>query len=392
MPLFKKRAMEIISRAGIDAVVGTSPANVYYMTDYNSLAMELSSGLQSYALLPLDGDPAIIAPLNEVDLVTESDSWVKDIYYFGALNINVAKGAKVTDVTKRIIESTSHETYDTPCDGLTIAVTKRGLSKKKIAVDLNNLSPLRWEQMHRNLPDVNFVDGTELLNEIRAVKTPEEVERIQRATEITEKAMEDALEIAQPEIMEIDLAGMFNYSITEDGGHVTLDHIGFGERSAYPNPVPTTLKSKKGDLIRFNLGASWGHYNGNVTRTAALGQASPEAEKRLTAVVDAQEAAFDVIKPGVPISEIYVAAEKELAKIGVKEYSANLGHSIGIECNEHPLVTKGMGFNIEEGMVLNIDIPYLELGWGGIELEDTLLVTKKGFKLLTNTERTVYLL
>ena len=128
--------------------------------------------------------------------------------------------------------------------------------------------------MHRNLPDVTFVDGTELLNEIRAVKTPEEVERIQRATEITEKAMEDALEIAQPEIMEIDLAGMFNYSITEDGGRVTLDHIGFGERSAYPNPVPTTLKSKKGDLIRFNLGASWGHYNGNVTRTAALGKAS----------------------------------------------------------------------------------------------------------------------
>jgi Xaa-Pro dipeptidase len=192
--------------------------------------------------------------------------------------------------------------------------------------------------------------------------------------------------------MEIDLAGMFNYSITEDGGHVTLDHIGFGERSAYPNPVPTTLKSKKGDLIRFNLGASWGHYNGNVTRTAALGKASPEAEKRLTAVVDAQEAAFDAIKPGAPISDIYMAAEKELTKIGVKGYASNLGHSIGIECNEHPLVTKGMGFSIEEGMVLNIDIPYLELGWGGIELEDTLLVTKKGFKLLTNTERTVYLL
>ena len=392
MPIFKERAKEIIGRTGVDAILATSPANVYYITDYNSLAMELSSGLQSYALLPLDGEPAIIAPINEVDLVAESNSWVKDIYYFGTLNINVAKNAKVTDTTRKIVDATKLETLDTPCDSLTIAITKRGLAKKKIAVDLNNLSPRRWDQMHKNLPDVEFVDGTELLNEIRAVKIPEEVERIQRATEITEKAMEDALEIAQPEIMEIDLSGMFNYSITEDGGHVTLDHIGFGERSAYPNPKPTTLQSKKGDLIRLNLGASWSHYNGNVTRTAALGKASAEAEKRLTAIVDAQEAAFDIIKPGATISEIYLAAENELAKAGLKGYNSNLGHSIGVECNEYPLVTRGMGTRVEEGMVLNIDIPYLELGWGGIELEDTVLVTKKGFKLLTNTERTIYLL
>jgi Xaa-Pro aminopeptidase len=381
-----------MERAGVDAILAASPANVFYVSDYYSTGMQLGCGTQGYALLPIDAEPALMAPLSEADLVAESRSWIKDIHWYGCLKVNTSGNPKTSEITQTIIEATKAKAEQTPCDSLVIAATSRGLAKKTIAVDSRGVNPLRWENIKRNLPDAKIVDGSALLDEIRAVKTFEEIELLKKAVEITEKSMEDALEIAQPDIMELDMSKMYSYSVAEDGGMVTSDHIGFGERSAYPNPIPTTLQLTKGDLIRMSLGASWGHYNGNVTRTAVMGETSPEVEKRLKTVIDAQEAAFDSARPGATFGDVYASAQKELEKGGVKECSMSLGHCIGAEANERPWVGPGDKTKIEEGMVLNIDVPFLDLGWGGIEMEDAIVVTKKGLRLLTNTERTIYLL
>jgi acetyltransferase-like isoleucine patch superfamily enzyme len=117
-----------------------------------------------------------------------------------------------------------------------------------------------------------------------------------------------------------------------------------------------------------SLGATWGHYHGNVTRTAALGKVSTEAEKRLKIVIDAQEAAFDAAKPGVTFGDVYNAAQKELEKGELRECSMSLGHCIGADLNERPLVSPGDKTLVEEGMVLSLDVPYLDLGWGGLEI------------------------
>lgn len=376
----------------MEAVIAASPANVFYVSDYFSTGMQLGSGTQGYALLPLDGEPALIAPITEADLVFESNTWIKDLFWYGCLKVNSSKNPKSSEVTKSIEMATEADSKQTPCDSLVVAVTNRGIAKKTLAIDSFGINPIRWETIKKNLPDAKIINGSKLLSEIRAVKIPEEITRIQRATEITEKSMEDALEIAQPGIMELDMGQMYNYSVAEDGGRVTYDNIGFGERSAYPNPTPTAQPLEKGALIRLNLGATWNHYHGNVTRTAAVGKTTAVTEKRLKAVIDAQEAAFDLIKPEAKISDLYKAAQLELEKAGLKECTMNLGHCIGTECNEQPWISPSSETILEEGMVLNVDIPYLDLGWGGIELEDTLLVTKKDPRLLTNTERTLYLL
>jgi Xaa-Pro dipeptidase len=392
MPLNKERAKQVMERAGVDALLATSPANVFYISDYYSAGMQLGCGTQGYALISLDAEPVLIAPLSEADLVAESRSWIGDIQWYGCLKVNATGNPKSSDITQAIIKATKAKAEQTPCDSLVIAATKRGLAKKTIAVDSQGVNPVRWENIKRNLPDAMIVDGSALLQEIRAVKTFEEIELIKKAVEVTEKSMEDALEIAQPDIMELDMSKMYSYSVAEDGGTVVSDNIGFGERSAYPNPIPTTLQLRKGDLIRMSLGAAWDHYNGNVTRTASMGKPSTEVEKRLKTVIDSQEAAFDSCRPGATFGEVYAASQRELEKGGVKECSMSLGHCIGAEANERPWICPGDKTRIEEGMVVNIDVPFLDLGWGGIEMEDTVVVTKKGLRLLTNTERTIYLL
>jgi len=377
-------------RAGIDALVAASASNVYYVSDYYSEGTALGCAMQGYGLLPLDGEPALVAPLSEADLVVESRTKIRDVLYYGCLNAGISKNSG-SDVTKGIIAATREKAERTPCESLAKVVAARGLTKKTIAVD-GGISPETWEQIKKGLPDARLVDGTKLLSIIRAVKTPEEVEAIARATEITEKSMEDALEIAQVGIAELDLAQMFSYSVAEDGGRVTLTFFGAGERSAYPNPIPTTYQLAKGDLMRMRLGSTVSHYNGIVSRTAAIGQPDAEAEKRLKTVIDAQEAAFDAVRPGAKIGEVYAAVKRALGSHGIGECSESVGHCTGIDCVEGPTVGPEEEALVEEGMVLSVDVPYLELGWGGIQLADTVLVTKKGLRFLTATERTLYVL
>ena len=392
MPLNGERAYELMQSRGVDAIVASSNENVYYVSDYWSIGKQLGCGVEAYALLPLESEPALIAPLKEADLVVDSGSWIGDLRFFGPSNIKLGSPEAPTEQTERLIKI--HESTRSESDGATAllkVLEEKKLTGSTIALDSSSMPPGLFDLIRSRLPEARIVDGSSLLSEIRLVKTGPEIDCIRRATEITEKSMEDALEIARSEIMEIDLAGMYAYSVAYDGGRVSQNMIGFGKRSAYPNPVPSDLEAARGDIIRMTLGCRLLHYHSNISRTAVIGRAPARVKKVWEAVQNAQDAALRAIKPGARLSEIHAAAAKELDSAGVSG-SPSFGHGLGVECNERPWIEAGGDGELLEGMVLNVDIPYLELGWGGVQLEDTVLVTKDSFELLTNTDRTLYLL
>lgn len=393
MPLNRERAYQTMGNRGVDAVIASSPENIYYISDYWSLGQQLRRGTQAYALLPVDGDPAVVAPFEEADLIVDSQTWIGDVRFYGALNVEVAQPSEASEQTQRLIDLyRAAEPEADGVDALLRALEDRGLVRGVLALDTSGISPRLFGVLQERLPDAKFFEGSDLLREIRLIKTGEEVARIRRSTEITEKSMEDALEIARSGIMEIDLAGMFGYSVAYDGGWGTHNLIGFRERSAFPNPIPSTLEAHRGDTIRMTLGCTWRHYHSNISRTAVIGRPKAKVENRWEAVVSAQGAALDEVRPGAKLSEIYAAAERELESAGLKCFSASFGHGLGVECDEPPWIRKGSGGELQEGMVVNLDVPYLELGWGGVQIEDTVLVTAEGFKLLTRTDRTLYIL
>lgn len=393
MPLNRERAYKLMRDRGVDAVVASSPENVYYISDYLSLGQRLRCGTQAYTILPLEGDPAIVAPINEVDLIVESSSWITDVSFYGLFNTEIHQSNEFSEQTKRLIDIySSAELEDDAISALARVLKEKSLTSGVLALDTSRISATLFKLLNRELPDVKIVEGTDLLHEIRLIKTEEEVARIRKATEITEKSMEDALEIARPEIMEVDLAGMFEYSIAYDRGQVTLNLIGFGERSSYLHPIPSPLEAGRGDTIRLTLGCKWHQYHSNISRTAVIGRPRSKLKKLWEAVITAQDAALDTVKPGIKVSDVYALAEKELRTADLKQINATFGHGLGVECMEKPIISKDEDMALMEGMVLNIDIPYLELGWGGVQLEDTILVTDDGFELITNTERTLYLL
>jgi len=393
MPLNKERAYEIMKSRGIDAIIASSLENVYYISDYWSLGQKLRCGVQAYAVMPVDGDPAIVAPLDEVDLIVDSETWIEDVNYYGSLDIDVAESDEVSEQTRRVIDL--YVAADPEADAVSALfkiLEERGLTSGVLALDVSSVSPGFFNMLQQKLPDVKLVGAVDLLQEIRLIKTSMEVERIKRSTEITEKSMEDALEIARSDITELDLAGMFEYSVAYDSGRVTHNLIGFRERSAFPHPIPTIFPAKRGDTIRMTLGCTWLHYHSNISRTAVLGRPPSQIRKRWEAVLNAQRAALDEVRPGAKLSDVYAAAEKELKDAGLKSFNASFGHGLGVECNERPWIERGSDGELIEGMVINIDVPYLELGSGGVQIEDTILVTSDGFELLTKTERDLYIL
>lgn len=392
MPLNKTRAYELMKSQGVDAIIASSLENVYYVSDYWSLARQLQCEVQAYALLPLNDEPSLIAPISEADLVLDSWTWIKDVCFFGQPNLKIPESETGSEETQRLIRFYAEANrLDDPLDALLKNITDKKLSEGVLAVEMTG-TPQFYEMLKNKLPDAKIVDGAGLLREIRKIKTKDEIEVIERATEITEKSMEDALEIARSDISELDLASMFEYSVAYDGGRVTYNLIGFRERSAYPNPIPSPFEAHRGDLIRLILGCSWRHYHSNISRTAVIGNAQPIVKKRWNIVLKTQEKVLEKVKPGTLLSELYTVAEKELSSGGFKPPCISFGHGLGVECNEKPLIEKGNDERLLEGMVLNIDIPLLELGWGGLQVEDTIVVTEKGYKLLTKTDRSLYIL
>ena len=393
MPLNGERAFEVLQREGVDTLIATSTENIYYVSNYWSLGKMLGCGVEAYAVLPIKGAPAVVAPFSEADLLVENQTWIEDLKLYGEPKANVGETSEPTEETELVMNlHKAAEPQGSGTEALLKALEDNGLSGGVIALDTSGLTPTLYEALKSKLQGEKLVDGAELLREIRLVKTEGEVARIKRATEIAEKSMEDALEVARDEITELDLAGMYAYSVAYDGGYVTQNLIGISGRSAYPHPIPTDQAAQRRDLVRFTLGCTWDHYHSNVSRTAVIGKPLAKAQRRWEAVIAAQDAAFDAIEPGAKASDIYAAAAKELDNAEAEKYTSCIGHGLGIECNEAPLISKGGDAELLEGMVVNIDIPVLELGWGGIQLEDTILVTGDGFELLTSTERTLYLL
>ena len=379
-----------MAERGVEALIATSPQNVYYVADYWSKGLELGAS-EAYAILPLDGDPLLIAPVEEIDLIAEGEALFESLYLYGPPSFEVSTDwmAERTGEILSLLES-SKIYVDAPS---ALSAALRDMNPvKRIALDSSGLTIQGFEAMERRLGDVEVVEGLGLLREMRMVKTPVEVEMLRRATEVLEKAMEDALEIISSGVSEVEASGMFRYSLASDGGVETLTLLGFGERSSYPNPIPSTLEAARGDVIRLRLGCTLSHYHSRVSRTAILGRPGKELRGVWETILSAQDAAFEALEPGASASEVYGRAERALREGGLRGLGLSIGSGIGLEAYEPPRIERGGDEELLEGMVISIDVRYLKLGSYGVELEDIYHITGDGAEPLTRTSRELYLL
>jgi Xaa-Pro dipeptidase len=393
----KERVLRIMKKYGVEVLVASMPENVTYLTDFWSISHWLLKGTQTYAVFPADEKiaPYIVTTMSDLDLAAiQDDCWIREFVTFGKFFIEAPPQNALSPSEQRLKElfSVSKRREDAG-SALAESLAERGLACGKIAVDEMNIPSPLYRTIQDKLPGAKIIQGYALLREIRAVKTPEEITRLEKSVEITENAFHQAIQSIREGIREVEIAQVFNTAIAEQGGIPVLACIGAGYRSAFPNVQASDYQIMKGDLIRFDIGCTYKNYYSDTARIAIWGKPSEKQRTYYQAIKEGENRALSRIRPGVQAAEVFNEAIKGVRQAGIPHYQrSHVGHGIGIECYDPPFLNPSSGHILEEGMVVNVETPYYELGFGGVQVEDTLVVTKNGYRMLTKADRNLFIL
>ncbi len=224
----------------------------------------------------------------------------------------------------------------------------------------------------------------------RMVKSAAEITLIRESVNINSQAFERGLKHFRPDMTESDLAAELDYQQRLAGAEKpAFDTIvASAERSALPHAHPTGTKLPRNGLLLIDMGSFRRGYASDMTRTVHIGRASAKVRTLYKAVLEAQLAAIDAVKPDVTTGRVDRAARAVLQKYGFeKAFVHSTGHGLGLEIHEPPRIGKRDKTRLCAGMAITIEPGvYLE-GMGGIRIEDTVLVTASGCEILTPTPK-----
>jgi Xaa-Pro aminopeptidase len=164
--------------------------------------------------------------------------------------------------------------------------------------------------------------------------------------------------------------------------------ITFGTRTALPAAPPSERALRGGDLVRLDVGCVWQDYHADVTRTAVMGAPTARQEAVFDAVAAGLEAALAAVRPGAIAGEIFTSTVAAVRAAGLPQYDRHhVGYGIGLDARESPILAPGRIAALEQGMVLRVETPYYEHGWGGAQLKETVLVTQSGSRVMNRSRR-----
>jgi Xaa-Pro aminopeptidase len=221
---------------------------------------------------------------------------------------------------------------------------------------------------------------------LRIKKDPDEIKALREAGNLVARGFNHIKKIARPGMRECDLAADFESFIKKNGAIKTsFDSIvAFGENAAYPHYITGNRILRKNDIVLCDIGALVDGYCSDLTRTFFLGSISPLGRTVYDTVARAQRLSIEAVKPGVKSAQIDRIARDEIERAGYgPRFIHSTGHGVGVEIHEAPGVGPASTEVLEPGMIITVEPGIYLQGWGGVRIEDTLLVTDNGYEILT---------
>lgn len=240
------------------------------------------------------------------------------------------------------------------------------------------------------MPQVSWEDISTEIEEIRMIKNSLEIANIERAEAIGDLAFHKILNFIKPGVTEKEVAMELERIMQVNGAIGTsFDTIvASGTNSSMPHANVTDKEIEYGDFVIVDFGCKFEGYCSDMTRTIVVGKANDEQRKIYQTVLDAQRAALEVIREGMICSEVDKVARDWIAKEGFKEYFGHaLGHSVGLEIHEAPTFSVKCDRVLEENMIMTVEPGIYLPGFGGVRIEDLILVTKEGYRNLTYSRK-----
>jgi Xaa-Pro aminopeptidase len=255
-------------------------------------------------------------------------------------------------------------------------------------------------EMYRRL-DESLPKGAKLkpigpvIEKLRMIKTDAEIARIRRSVLTNSEAFEKATRSIRPGARESAIAAEIEYHMRKLGAQKAAFEtiVAIGSRTALPHAQPTARKLGNDELLLIDMGACQDGYMSDMTRVLFMGRPSRRLRGMYNAVLKAQLAAIDAVRPGVTAAHVDGAARRVLETEGLgKEFVHSTGHGLGLEIHEGPRLGRLDKTKLEPGMAITIEPGAYIRDFGGIRIEDTVLVTKHGCEILTPTSKELRLL
>jgi Xaa-Pro dipeptidase len=363
--------------SGLEALLLWKDENVRYLT---SLRAQLIAGKMTSlngVLLTRDAGPVLLCSGGEIDKASTGMSWL-----VAAHPIPIMEQRELVD---GFVKST-----------LTPLLAEFGVDFGRIGVDQVNYSLVEATAAH--LPDIQLSDGDALMQQVRLVKTADEIAIIEESCAIGDSVTQRALESTKAGRRENEVAGDAMQTLFYLGGemaHVITPFVASGEHMSPPHRICTDKIIRNGDLCFIDIGAMWNGYFADIGRTTIVGRSNAMQKRVYKAVYEGLMAGIDVMRPGRTSQDV---ADTIIEKVGDHGFAENLfslfiGHGIGMGANEPPYIGETLPgstvFELQPGMVFAIEplvwVPDTP-GGGGVRIEDMVLVTEDEPRILSRVE------
>ncbi|GLC88300.1 M24 family metallopeptidase [Lysinibacillus piscis] len=347
----------------VDVAFITTPDNVFYVSGFHSNPHERLLGVAVFK----EAEPFLICPKMEVP-DAQAAGWTYD--------------------------TIGHQDTENAMELLAQAIQDRIGQPATFAIEKAHLTVERLEALQQSFAATHFVRLDEKINAMRVIKDESELEKLRKAAELADYAVEiGCKEIAEGKT-EMEILTAIESAIQEKGCKMSFDTMVLsGPKTASPHGVPGARKIEKGDMILFDLGVIYDGYCSDITRTVAFGEPSDAQKEVYNTVLAANMNAIAAVKPGVRAMDLDKIARDTITAAGYGDYFTHrLGHGLGISVHEFPSITGTNDMVMTEGMVFTIEPGVYKADITGVRIEDDVVVTKDGVEVLTKFTKELIIL
>jgi Xaa-Pro aminopeptidase len=273
-----------------------------------------------------------------------------------------------------------------------VAETAAKLGRRRLGFESIHLPYGIWDDINTALPQtLAFVPVKRVVDDLRVVKDAEELTSLQAAIDVLDRCLADVLKQIEPGLTERQVARMVELYLIEHADGTSFPSIvASGPNASVPHAVPSDRRIQAGEVLKIDIGARSQGYCSDMTRTVCLGQPTDSRLVEVHAIVlEAQQHAEKHIRPGMTGREADALSREVIARAGYgKDFTHGLGHGIGLEVHEPPWVSQSRGDDkLQAGMVFSVEPGIYLPGWGGVRIEDLVVLEDDGARVLCHSPK-----